>query len=286
MQLLNPGNIVTSGLKIYYSRFKSYFILSFFAHLWLIIPLIGWAMFFANSALISRLVFKEITENPENWRSAKKQVHPKLLSFLLSAFIVFLAVYISFNILFIVVVIVGIKLSEFLYSSVYTSVPRTALLQSFAFLTYLLVIIFLIFTFLAVVISVYSQFFITEVILAVEGNTNMWNALKKSNKLISSYGFRPQLIITIASLVCWPIYLLNQIVLGLSNFGFAYFKLNNSPYFTILTIGLFILINILLLPFWQAIKAVVYYDIQNRREGLSLLIRSEADGRGNGEVGR
>ncbi|MGA9380933.1 MAG: hypothetical protein WBV73_19380 [Phormidium sp.] len=273
MRLLNPGNIVTSGLKIYHSRFKSYFIISLIAHLWLIIPLLGWAKFFANSALISRLVFQEITGKPELWRSAQKQVNRKLIGFLLSAFAVTIAVYISFNVLFIILVIIGIKLSEFLYSFVYAYVPKNDFLQSLALLTYVLFILFLVVIFIALIISVYSQFFITEVILAVEDKANMWGALKKSNKLITSYGFRPQSIITIASLVCWPILLFNQIILGLINFGFTYFKLHDSQLFPILAIALLVLINILLLPFWQAIKAVVYYDIQNRREGLSLLIR-------------
>lgn len=277
MQLLNPGNIVTGGLQIYRSRFKSYFIISLLAHLWLIIPLLGWAKFFANSALISRLAFKEITGKPELRQSAQKQVNRKLIGFLLLAFIVFVVLYISFNFSFIVLVIIGVNLSEFLYSSVYKFVPKTNLLQILAFFTYILFIIFLIITFMTAVISVYSQFFITEVILAVEQNINMWNALKKSNKLTSSYGFRPQLIITIANLVCWPILLLIQIILGVLNFGITYFKLNDSQLFLILTIALLVLINILLLPFWQAIKAVVYYDIQNRREGLSLLIRSEVE---------
>lgn len=277
MQLINPGNVVTGGLQIYRSRFKSYFMISLIAHIWLIIPLLGWANFFANSALISRLAFREITGNPELWQSAQKQVNRKLISFLFSAFFVTFVVYISFNILFIFAVIAGIMLSQFLYSSVYIYVPKSDLLQILALLTYVLFIIFLIITFITAVISAYSQFFITEVILAVEENINMWNALKKSNKLTSSYGFRPQLIITIANLVCWPILLLNQIILGLLNFGINYFKLNDSQFFLIFTIALLVLINILLLPFWQAIKAVVYYDIQNRREGLSLLIRSKVE---------
>ena len=273
MQLLNPGNIVTSGLQIYRSHLKSYFIISLLAHIWLLIPLLGWAKFFANSALISRLVFQEITGKPELWQSAQKQLNRKLLGFLLSAFTVTFALYICFNALFIIVVIIGMKLSEFLYSSIYAYVPKNNFLQILALLTYVLFILFLVVIFMASIISVYAQFFITEVILAVEQNINMWGALKKSNKLITSYGFRTQLVITIASLVCWPILLLNQIVLGLLNFGFTYFKLHNLQLFPILTIGLLVLINILLLPFWQAIKAVVYYDIQNRREGLSLLIR-------------
>ncbi|MFB2835857.1 hypothetical protein [Floridanema evergladense] len=273
MQLINPGNIVTGGLQIYRSRFKSYFIISLIAHIWLIIPLLGWAKFFANSALISRLTFKEITENPEPWQSTQKQVNRKLIGFLLSAFIVTVVVYISFNFLFVFAVIAGIMLSQFLYSSVYPYVPKSDLAQILALLTYVLLIVFLIIAFITMVITIYSRFFITEVILAIEENVNMWGALKKSDKLIRSYGFRPQLIITIASLVCFPILLLYQIILGLLNFGITYFKLNDSDLFLILAIGLLVLVNILVLPFWQTIKAMMYFDIQNRREGLSLLIR-------------
>ncbi|OKH30540.1 hypothetical protein NIES2119_30735 [[Phormidium ambiguum] IAM M-71] len=272
MQLLNPGNIVTSGLQIYRSRLKSYFIISLIAHFWLIIPLLGWAKFFANAALISRLVFQEVTGNSETLQSAQKQVNQKLVGFLLSAFIVTVVVYISFNFLLIVIVIIGIRLSPFLYSSVYAYVPKSNLLQTLAFLTYVLFIVFLIGIFIASVISVYAQFFITEVILAVENNINMWNALKKSNKLISSYGFRPQLIITIASLVCLPVLLLNQIFLSLLDFGFNLLKLDNSTFLLVINVSSFLLINVILLPFWQATKALVYYDIQNRREGLTLFI--------------
>lgn len=272
MQLLNPGNIVTGGLQIYRSRLKSYFIISLIAHFWLIIPLLGWAKFFANAALISRLVFQEITNNSEILQFAQKQVNRKLIGFLLSAFIVTAVVYISFNFLLIVIVIIGIRLSPFLYSSIYAYVPKSNLLQTLAFLTYILFIVLLMVIFITSIISVYSQFFITEVILAVEDNINMWNALKKSNKLISNYGLRPQLIITITTLVCLPVLLLNQIFLALLNFCFTFFKVDNSSLYLIITIALFGLINIIILPFWQAIKALVYYDIQNRSEGLALFI--------------
>jgi hypothetical protein len=28
-----------------------------------------------------------------------------------------------------------------------------------------------------------------------------------------------------------------------------------------------------MMPFWQAIKAVIYYDLRSRREGLGLQVR-------------
>ncbi|WP_287239347.1 MULTISPECIES: hypothetical protein [unclassified Okeania] len=33
--------------------------------------------------------------------------------------------------------------------------------------------------------------------------------------------------------------------------------------------------NVFLLPFWQAIKAVVYYDLRTRREGIDLQLRKQ-----------
>ncbi|MEH2455538.1 hypothetical protein [Nostoc sp.] len=33
------------------------------------------------------------------------------------------------------------------------------------------------------------------------------------------------------------------------------------------------LVSAVILPFWQAIKAVIYYDLRSRREGLGLKLR-------------
>ena len=52
---------------------------------------------------------------------------------------------------------------------------------------------------------------------------------------------------------------------------------HTPPAFTALSsllgfiIGL--LSNILILPFWQAVKAVIYYDLRSRQEGLGLQLR-------------
>lgn len=39
------------------------------------------------------------------------------------------------------------------------------------------------------------------------------------------------------------------------------------------TLPLALLSNSLIAPFWQTLKAVVYYDIRSRREGIDLQIR-------------
>jgi hypothetical protein len=33
-----------------------------------------------------------------------------------------------------------------------------------------------------------------------------------------------------------------------------------------------ILVEIFVMPFWQIVKAIVYYDLQNRREGSDLVL--------------
>jgi hypothetical protein len=45
--------------------------------------------------------------------------------------------------------------------------------------------------------------------------------------------------------------------------------------FLIVFLGMFLGIvgATFMMPFWQAIKAVIYYDIRNRREGLGLQVR-------------
>ena len=42
----------------------------------------------------------------------------------------------------------------------------------------------------------------------------------------------------------------------------------------ILNLCLSVLVGAIQLPFWQAVKAVVYYDLRTRKEGLGLKLRA------------
>nr|WP_290221056.1 hypothetical protein [Trichocoleus desertorum] len=42
---------------------------------------------------------------------------------------------------------------------------------------------------------------------------------------------------------------------------------------SLLILGLSFVSGAIVMPFWQALKAVVYYDLRSRREGLGLKLR-------------
>ncbi|BBD64827.1 hypothetical protein NIES4072_15090 [Nostoc commune NIES-4072] len=46
-----------------------------------------------------------------------------------------------------------------------------------------------------------------------------------------------------------------------------------APILAVLILALSFSTGAIILPFWQAIKAVIYYDMRSRREGLGLQLR-------------
>ncbi len=82
MRMLSIGDVVTLALKIYLFQFKQYFKIALFAHLWLLVPVYGWAKFFAQLALISRLVFRQLIDRPENYAVCQKQINSQFWKYL------------------------------------------------------------------------------------------------------------------------------------------------------------------------------------------------------------
>jgi hypothetical protein len=58
---------------------------------------------------------------------------------------------------------------------------------------------------------------------------------------------------------------------------FLAFIADSSPLFnlivSLLLLGIIIASNAAILPFFQTVKAVIYYDLRSRREGLGLQLR-------------
>lgn len=103
IQPLSIGNVVTAGVRLYRFHFKNYFRLALFAHLWVLVPIYGWAKYFAISGLISRLAFGELVNQPESIKNARERIDPLKWSFLRIAF----QVGISLLLLYIGLAIVG-----------------------------------------------------------------------------------------------------------------------------------------------------------------------------------
>lgn len=257
---LSVGNVVSAGLVMYRSNLKTYLKLSIIAYLWILIPIYGWAKFCAIHGLIARLAFSELINKPETESAARDRINPRFWSFLSVGFGVgfrLLGIYFLWYLALIAVAVFPIAVLG----------TQTGIFV--AIITGLAVFI----VGIIVIIRLYSRWFVAEVPLAVEENTTTGSqSIDRSWDLTKDAVGRIQYIIVVAFLVTIPI----QIVTGYipSIFQFQT-EPGTSAYATIQLISflLSLLGGAIIMPFWQAVKAVIYYDLRSRREGLDLRLR-------------
>lgn len=293
-QLIEPlsvGNVVSSGLVLYRSHFKSYFGIALLATLWtllpflliipmpvlfisqvlqlsalwLIIPL--WlvvliyclAKYFTNAALISRLGIGELLSKPESVKAARSQINPHLWSFFWLAFFVGFLLVVVFFPLGIIAGISGGILGLIL-----------------AFLTPILgTIVNGIVTFVIVLGGMswlYSRLMVSEVVLAVEDRSQVFKSIKRSWDLSHNSAFRLIGVVLVAFVVTLPMLFLSGY---LPQILFFTVKPGSAAFWTLYFFSMVLnwLGVALVTPFWQTLKAVVYYDLRSRREGLGLQLR-------------
>jgi len=264
---LSVGNVVSAGLRIYRDRFKLYYGLAFTAYVWLLIPIYGWAKFSAISGLISRLAYYEVSETPETVSEARSYVNSRMWTFFWAGLLVtliILGVTIGGGCVF-GVVAVGI-------AAIVGQQPSGAGLL-IAFLLGGLAFIALIFGY----IRVFSHVSLVEMPIAIEDNITASSAISRSWELTQGFIGYLQLIFFVALLISFPITIFINII-GIvlqAILPLAFPK--DSPMFDlvflILNLGITFASSALLLPFWQTIKAVIYYDLRSRKEGLGLRLR-------------
>ena len=286
MQQLSIGNVVTVSLQLYRANLKLYFKLSLVAYLWLLVPLYGWANFLAIYALISRLAFNELIDFPESVKAASLYVKRRRWSFLLKSTLLMIVLFISLVLSFIVTAfcleLIGRNqflkyLGNYLFEN--TIVRRNAWIALVIALVMLLVLFAALFI---PTLWLYSHFFLTDIPLALENKVNFLNTFIKSWRLTSQYSFRIQLILLIVSLILGTmetlIYLIcNITILGMSKILnlIVYPEISGySSLFIQLAILAMILLNLaIMMPVLQVLKAVVYYNLRLRREGVGLQLQ-------------
>ncbi|WP_202218636.1 DUF975 domain-containing protein [Okeania sp. KiyG1] len=306
-KLLSVGNVVSASIRIYRDNFKSYFGVAIRATLWYFLPFLAlipipivliygqqgnrssfllliavWLLLFAfctaksivNSAIIGRLVFGELANLPETVREVRRSLAPKIWSFLWAFFLFSLIVIlVPFILLFLMSFIGGIIITILGFSVNNNDLGSVILGSTFLAILFIVLAILL------------ARFFILEIPLAVEEVAGATKTLGRSWELTKGYVRRIFIILVIAGLITLPVGIILQIfttilqgilLLAISptqpidatnpNIQFLSFLLGYA-------IGL--LSNVFLLPFWQAIKAVVYYDLRTRREGIDLQLRKQ-----------
>ena len=261
---LSVGNVVSASLRIYRDRFKSYFGLAFLASLWLLVPIYGWAKYSAMLGLISRLAFGEVSENPETVSDARREVNPRMWSFLGAGILTFL-------------IYLGVSLGGGIALGILAGVATASLGQNGTIISVLLTVVAVI-AFLIIYLRIVSRLLVVEVPLAVENNQTASSAISRSWELTQGSVGRIQWIVFVAILVSLPLTTIIPGILGAIVGGIltAFLDPTSSLFLIVsnlLTLPVSFGCGALVTPFWQAIKAVVYYDVRSRKEGLGLQIR-------------
>ncbi|MBW4554619.1 MAG: DUF975 domain-containing protein [Trichormus sp. ATA11-4-KO1] len=269
-QPLSVGNVVSAGMRLYRSHLKDYFLLALRAYVWLIVPVYGWAKFYALTALISRLAFGELVNQPESISSGERFVNSRLWQFLLAMLLLFLVgIGIGVGIL-VLIFLLGILSIALVGGTGQQGNPATVLF--FSLIGFVVGIVALV-----AVLWLVTRFYLVDLPLAVEENVDGTSAISRSWELTQGYVWRILLISFVAFLITLPIQVLIQIVSTAIQLVFLPLLTENYavfvPLFYLLVIALGIAGGALIVPFWQTVKAVIYYDLQSRREGLGLKLR-------------
>lgn len=303
---LNPGSVVSAALRLYRDRFKDYLKLSAIAHLWILagiavlsllagifmlafiflgndilVPLgaflgiclglfplfYGVARYLLLSAVISRLAYKDVISQPETTAHGQQATSSQLWSFFvlnLLLVLIYIAAYIA-AIIVALLIVLPVGVVSGIISGLTT--PEVGTMIGFllgALVGFLAVI--------AVLLWVIARVFISETIMAVESNINSPEAISRSFQLTQSIVLRVIVVILAAFLISLPIIIA-------TNYAFQVPILllpedsNTRMTLIVLSYVLSFIGNIFLLPFWQVLKGVLYYDLRSRREGLDLQLR-------------
>ena len=297
---LNIGNTINTAFRLYRDRFPTYVFFAVRACLWSLLPLVlqlilsqllyqtitpeegsdiglrlflfpvqifSAAKYLFNSAVISRLAFQDIIYQPETAGQAEKKVKPKMwrlwwmqvLLGLLGA-----------------AIILPITLSLVLVSFIPILGVWLILLASFCLPVFFL--------------WLYARIYIAELPLIIEDNLGSWQAIKRGWHLTKNSAWRIVGVIFIAILLIIPVYLLSWALASIPfwvNFSSFYSSLESvedwqtlteNPLFlqqmAMFSYGLttiFLLLNILLVPFWQSLNSVIYNHVLDQKKKWALL---------------
>jgi hypothetical protein len=304
-QPLSIGNVVTASLRLYRDHFKAYLGVSAQATLWAVLPILAaitvvvffvnvrdyystlgliipaWiglilycsAKYLSHSAAIARLAFTELISQPESATTAQKFALSRMWSFLGAGLLVGLIFFVlAFGLYLTGALVIGIPAALVLAGSASSRNFQGIFIIGLIALLYVLVA-------LGIVLWLSARFAITEVPLAIEPEVTAVGAIGRSWELTQSNVFRIILILTVAVLVSVPFVVIVQVIAELLERLISQVvdprSFSGFVLILLMTYVLGLIAGIFTTPFWQAIKAVIYYDLRSRREGLGLQLRSQ-----------
>jgi hypothetical protein len=283
---LNIGNTINTAFRLYRDRFQTYVFFAVRACLWSLLPLIlqlilsqllyqtitpeqgsdiGLRLFLFpiqifsaakslfNNAVISRLAFQDIIYQPETSGQAEKKVKPKMWR------------------LWWMQVLIGL-----LGAAIILAITLSLVLVSFIPILGVLLILLAFFCLPFFFLWLSARIYIAELPLVIEDNLGSWQAIKRAWHLTKNSAWRIVGVIFIASLLIIPVYLLSGALASIPlwfNSSEDWETLTENPLFSqqmaMFFYGLttiFLLLTILLVPFWQSLKSVIYNHVLDQKK--------------------
>ncbi|MEE3719711.1 hypothetical protein V2H45_23500 [Tumidithrix elongata RA019] len=197
-----------------------------------------------------------MANQPESVSDAGKKVYPRMWTFFLAGLEVGLRL---FGLYFLFSFAGGIV------AGVLSIGSRSPLNQSPIFFVIIIVVI-------VGLVWYYTRWSISEVPLAVETELSSSQGVQRSWDLTAAAVGRVQLIVFVAFLVTIPI---QAVTNYLPSYFLRLIPVNSFAFWMVYIVNLLISLlgGVIVLPFWQSIKAVMYYDLRSRREGIDLQLR-------------
>jgi len=269
---LNPGNAVTASVSLMRSHLSQFVGLTCKAYLWLLVPIYGWAKFMMLSGVISRIAFQDMISQPESPKQGQNQLSPKLWDFLLTAFLVGL---ISGGAMLAFYVVLAVAIVLLVLIVIGTGLQETN--SNLAIGLGVILVLVLIGLFIIVLTWIYARLMLSELPLVAGESANAIDSIGQSWQLTKGHVWRVQLVVLVAFLITLPLQIISQFGGLILQAFLARFLSEESAEYLILSFAGALLIGVLsallIVPFWQCLKAVVYYDLRNRSEGLGLNLK-------------
>jgi hypothetical protein len=206
-----------------------------------------------NNAVISRLAFQDIIYQPETSGQAEKKVKPKMWR------------------LWWMQVLIGL-----LGAAIILAISLSLVLVSFIPILGVLLILLAFFCLPFFFLWLSARIYIAELPLVIEDNLGSWQAIKRGWHLTKNSAWRIVGVIFIASLLIIPVYRLSGALASIPfwfNFSEDWETLTENPLFSqqmaMFFYGLttiFLLLTILLVPFWQSLKSVIYNHVLDQKK--------------------
>jgi hypothetical protein len=275
MRPLNIGNVVTAGISLYRTNFQTYLGISTKALLWWLVPVYGWAKGVMLFGQIGRLGFQELIRQPETTSESYQFVEPKMWSFFGMAFLTFI---LQGGINFAISILTLIALIPIgLIAAVFGDVVGGIV----ALIGYLGVQIAGVFA----QIWFQSRLLIYDLAIAVEPDIDDADSIGRSWQLTKGSVLRIQGVLVVTYLIMAPLFILASIPIMATFPTFVQVSESSTSdpalVGTIMLAFLFfmllcLLASVVVMPLYQSIKAVLYYDLRSRREGVDLQLKDRA----------